>query len=1007
MNISQLRKRMLEASVAAPAIALMGAGIVAGGIVATPAAAQDVTASQLDGTVTDSSGNSVSGAHVTVTSADRGFSRTATTSAGGSFTVSSLPIGTYDVTISGEGINTTNVTGVAVDIGGSSYGFTVESVAAGGNVIVVTGTAVREVDFSGTATGAVFDVQDIVQTIPVARNIEAIQMLTPQVTTGDTAFGAGVSIGGSSVAENIYYINGMNITNFRTFVGGTTVPFEFYDQVQVKTGGYQAEFGRNTGGAVIALTRSGSNELQGGFNISWAPDDLRQDAPNTYVQQNDLDRRENLEGNIWASGPIIKDRLFFFAFYNPRRFTSSDTTTTRFNSVVTTTKVDDPFYGGKLDLNIVDGHRIEATYFTDGQDQLVLTDGSPTTHFAGGENYILKYTGSFTDWFTVSALYGKSRFNQTSSGADDATPYVLDGRSGACCAYVAGNPAGVIDTGEDTRENFRIDIDLNFSAMGEHHVRAGWDLEKLTAVNTTQYSGGIYYRFYRSGAAGALGGLIAPNQDYVRVRNLQSGGEFDSENTAFYIQDSWDVTDFINLSIGVRNDTFENKDGLGDTFTKLKNQWQPRLGINIDPFGDRRARISAFFGRYYLPVAANTNIRLAGNEVFLQDWHRLSNGPGGVYSGPLVPPTLGARVLAEILSPGGVAEPSTLVSKNLEPQYLDEYLVGGEYTFMNGMRASANITYRTLGAVLEDVDFDGSGSYYSILDAFCNTQTQTWCNPAVNPTVGSGGYVLMNPGKDLIVDAQRGGVLYELTIPNSFFNQPEASRDYWSAEFKLERPFDGTWGGQASYVWAESTGNYEGGVKSDNGQDDTGLTQDFDEIGWMDGSDGFLPNHRRHTFKVFGNFAPTDRWNIGVNALVQSPRKFGCIGSYPLIDFPALAPGGTSRASRTSAASWYCNAQIRAGNIDGTVNTPVGRGNVFQSDWNKRVDVSVSYTMPIVNDATVRFGIDVFNIFNFDSALDFNELGDLDDPLVINPDYRAPTGYQAPRSVRFSMSTRF
>ena len=68
--------------------------------------------------------------------------------------------------------------------------------------------------------------QDIVKTVPVARNIEAIQMLTPQVTTGDTAFG-GVSISGSSVAENIYYINGMNITNFRTFVGGTTVPFEF------------------------------------------------------------------------------------------------------------------------------------------------------------------------------------------------------------------------------------------------------------------------------------------------------------------------------------------------------------------------------------------------------------------------------------------------------------------------------------------------------------------------------------------------------------------------------------------------------------------------------------------------------------------------------------------------------------------------------------------------------------------------------------------------------------
>jgi hypothetical protein len=483
MNISQLRKRMLEAGVAVPAIALMGAGFAVSGIIALPAAAQDVTASSLGGTVTDASGNPVAGANVLIESADRGFSRTTTTSSGGAFDVPSLPIGRYNVTISGEGIATTRVEDIAVAIGGSSYGFSVDAATQDGNVIIVTGSSLRpEVDFSGTATGLVLDVQNVVETIPVGRNIEAIQLLTPQVTTGDTAFGNSVSIGGSSVAENIYYINGMNVTNFRTFVGGTTVPFEFYDQVQVKTGGYQAEFGRNTGGAVIALTRSGSNELQGGFNVYWSPNALRQTAPNTYAQQNEFDEREQIEGNIWASGPIIEDRLFFFAFYNPRRFTQSDTAD---NGDVTTRKISDPFYGGKLDLNIVDGHRVEATYFSDNQDEEVTLNGSPTTNFSGGSNYILKYTGSFTDWFTLSALYGKSKFNQTSAGADDATPYVLDGRTNPALDYIAGNPAGTIDTGRDTRENYRIDVDLNFSLLGEHHVRAGWDLEKLTAINST------------------------------------------------------------------------------------------------------------------------------------------------------------------------------------------------------------------------------------------------------------------------------------------------------------------------------------------------------------------------------------------------------------------------------------------------------------------------------------------------------------------------------------------
>lgn len=66
--------------------------------------------------------------------------------------------------------------------------------------------------------------------------------------------------GGASVGENAYYINGMNVTNFRNGLGGSTVPFQFYDQFQIKTRGYSAEFGRSTGGVVNAVTRRGTNE---------------------------------------------------------------------------------------------------------------------------------------------------------------------------------------------------------------------------------------------------------------------------------------------------------------------------------------------------------------------------------------------------------------------------------------------------------------------------------------------------------------------------------------------------------------------------------------------------------------------------------------------------------------------------------------------------------------------------------------------------------------------------
>ena len=83
---------------------------------------------------------------------------------------------------------------------------------------------------------------------------------------------------------------------------------------------------------------------------------------------------------------------------------------------------------------------------------------------------------------------------------------------------------------------------------------------------------------------------------------------------------------------------------------------------------------------------------------------------------------------------------------------------------------------------------------------------------------------------------------------------------------------------QASYTWSKSYGNTEGGVKSDIGQDDTGTTQDFDYPELTIGSLGYLPNDRRHAFKMFGNYQFTDEWPLGANMLIQSGRPKNCFG---------------------------------------------------------------------------------------------------------------------------------
>jgi hypothetical protein len=1024
---------MLRGGSALSALALVGCGLAVSAITAAPAFAQDVTAGQLQGTVLDPEGNPVAGAAVTVESGS-GVTRTVTTGSSGSFVIPQLTPGLYQVRIAVEGQPAVMNKDVQVSLGGSNYTF--QTAAAGaetqtdeGGDIVVTGIRRATVDFSGTATGQVFDVQQVSERVPVARNIEAIQLLAPQTTPGDTMFGSTgmtangntVSIAGSSIAENIYYINGMNVTNFRTFVGGSTVPFEFYDQVQVKTGGYQAEFGRNTGGAVIALSRSGSNVMRGGINAYWNPRQLYSTSPNTFEVANRLAERETYEGNIWASGPIIKDRLFFFAFFNPRYHRRQDTArqcdANAQNctlSLTETSVIKEPFYGGKIDLNLFDGHRVEATYFNDSQDErLDQSNGDYSKLFSGGENYIFRYTGSFTDWLTVSALYGKSKFNQTATGSAALAPAVLDSRGGSD-VQISGPSSLTVDVGSDSRENFRADADLVFDLMGSHHVRIGADREKLTAANATSYSGGVYYRYFRAGAGGARGGAVPPNTDYVRVRTINSTGAFQVENQAFYIQDSWDPSDRLNLSVGVRNDRFTNFNAAGDTFINIENQWSPRLGFNFDPTGNMRSRISGFYGRYYLPVAANTNLRLAGGEEFFQDFHTLTGlDAGGHFNGDLLHPTLGPRLSHEVLSDGEIAPASTLVSKNLKPQFMDEFILGAEHRF-GRWTAGLNLTYRRLGAVLEDTDLDGSGDYFSAIEAFCATQTLSFCNKTTVPSIGSSGYVLVNPGADIIVDvSDDAGNLHELTIPNSFYGLPKSKRTSYAAEFRFDRAFDGVWALAGSYVWMRSKGNYEGGVKSDNGQSDTGLTQDFDQLGWTDYSYGYLPNHRTHTFKLYGTYQMFPSFRVGFNALLQSPRKFGCYGAYPYSS-DGQGAGDTftpdERGQSSISSSWYCRTQVTAGNapqLEGGRQWAVGRGNAFEGGWNKRIDLSFAYTAPIagLKDFTLR--ADVFNVFNFHSKLKYDEAGDLSDPLVINPNYRRVTGYQSPRYVRLSASLNF
>lgn len=997
----------LMALVAAPAVTML-----------TPstAFAQDFTTGTLSGTVTNTAGQPVPGATVTVTQNGRAQSRTFTTDSQGRFRASQIPVGGYTVSISGEGYETYTDSNVPVTLGGTAdFQFTIGSVGGSASNledVVVVGTRTAAVDFDRTTTGITVDVQETFDRIPTQRNLAAIQLLAPSTTQGDAAFGNEISISGSSVAENVYYVNGFNITNFRNFVGGNTVPFEFYQQIDVKTGGYQAEFGRSTGGAVIAVSRSGSDEFHGGANYYVEPGSLRDSAPDTYVgpgSQLNLDSQnesERSEANVWLSGPIWRDHIYFFGFYNWRDFETQTFDTAGFT---TTSTQDDPFYGGKLDFYLNPDHRLELTYFSDDQTQVINVDDgvNPSTNtfnFVGGETKIAKYTGAFTDWFTLSALYGEGSFNQTVAGDLDSEVSVVD----LGLNIVRGNPNLLISEGEDTRKMFRIDADVYINGLfGDHHFRIGYDREDLTSSAISSYSGGRYYRYYQAGAGGAQGGQVAPNAIYTRDRVYLTGGAYKTEQTAFYIQDAWDVTDRLSLQLGLRAEKFANSNAAGEIFVETDYDLSPRLGATYDVFGDRSTSLKAFYGRYYIPIAANTNIRMAGNELFTEDFYNIT-AIGGTFAptaaglaaclaasprNNCLPTTTGAPTTSNVYSPGIVPESQSLVSQNLEAQYQDEFILGIEHEvsgfgMFDGWTVGANYIFRDLKKVMEDFDTG------YIIDAYCAFAGIT---PANCGQINAAGYVLLNPGSDLIITPDSTSFPFlagqTITIPAAILDLPEAKRTYKALELTFERPWDGRWSLQGSAVFAESKGNIEGGVKSDNGQNDTGLTQDFDEPGWTDGAYGFLPNHRGQTYKLFGSYAVTEDITVGMNATLQSPRKYGCIGSYPTEAPTPTHPLG--RANAATITAWYCNGVL----------TP--RGSQFEGEWFKKVDLSLAWNIPMSGiPGRVQFRADVFNIFDFEGATDFVEAGD-QTATTANPDYQRISAYQTPRYIRLGLSYQF
>jgi hypothetical protein len=289
-------------------------------LLAVPALAQRTTAT-IRGSVTDSTHAVIAGAKVTATNDATGLVRSTTSNTAGFYTFSELPVGTYRIDVEWSGFKPKSVKGVVVNVaddravdiqlepGDVSETISVETAAVqvktiGGDVSgIVTGEQVRELPLNG-------------------RNFLQLATLMPGVVAADflnvkdkgLLGGSDVSVSGSDVTANLWTVDGANnndVGSNRTILVYPSL--DAIDEFKILRNSYGAEFGQSAGAQVNIVTRSGTNEFHGSAYYFGRRDALN--SINYFLEQNNKPK-EQLDRNDfgWSvGGPIIKDKLHFFA----------------------------------------------------------------------------------------------------------------------------------------------------------------------------------------------------------------------------------------------------------------------------------------------------------------------------------------------------------------------------------------------------------------------------------------------------------------------------------------------------------------------------------------------------------------------------------------------------------------------------------------------------------------------------------------------------------------------
>lgn len=889
------------------------------------------TTGGLQGRVLDPQGRPVAGAKVSLSGPAFQGGRIVTTDEFGSYRIGLLPPGPCTITATKDGLNTAKAQAQIGLDRTASVDIVMNAVASAVVEVLETSTAV---DMKATTSGTNFTSEAILN-LPTTRDFADIAVLAPGVTQDN----AGFKVYGASGAENNFVVDGINTTNVEFGTQGKKIPLEFIQEFQIKTGGYEAEYGKATGGIINVITKSGGNEFSGDvFEYSegrvFKSGNKHANDENLRTNPLQLENRTSEYGFDFG-GPIIKDKLWFFAAYD--RSTNNQESQVQVPPDAGLKAPSDStrdLFALKLTWKLADNQTLIASVLGDpqkvtgavkpAQGQSSTWDGE---HKVGGTDLSLRYE-----------LTGQSWFVQLQASQHEEKNSTLPGSAGASLIqYVDGGTLrnsggfGRFDDKDFTRKN------LTGSAtwyLGPHEIKGGFDLQTDTAKIQRGYSGGQQVVLESDDGLGNPNSIVylhkywtVAGSDVNNAPSIIFNASPKHESAGYFLQDKWSVTNTITLNLGARLDTTDIKDQHGVTKISLKNQWAPRLGVIWDWAGKGQDKVYMSLSRYYEQVPLDLVIRSFSDE---------SNPAIRNYSPTSMTPNAAAGTSSIV---GSYIEP---VDPDLKGQYSDEFVLGAETTVASNYVLGAKYIRRYIGRAIED---------------------------SLDVNSPTGDYFIMNPG------FSQTGKQY-----------PRAYRDYTGMEVSIQKKLTEHYTWQASYLWSKLEGNYEGAYQGVGGADGSGqldpnINSAFDVPDFMINSLGRLSGDRTHQFKGNGYY----EWDFGLT--------LGASFTYT---------SGTP-VNRLGKATLYSGYEDRYELF------LAPRGSEGRTPDTTRLDLNLSYAFKIHDRQQVRLMLDIANVLNSQTATALDQRYNLNGTDVgqSNLYFKAPTTFQAPRSIRVGVRYSF